>query len=77
VIGQGERGSCAIGIRSSHRDVFSFTHDLKAQHLEGPYDAAARRIDRKFHATAISPSAIYAASTSLSSSKASVPKLSI
>jgi hypothetical protein len=33
---------------------------------QGLYDATARRIDREFHPTEISHSAIYAASTSLS-----------
>ena len=54
--------------------MFTFPNDLKTQRLQGFNDPIARRIDREFHTTVILPSATYAASTSLSSSKTSLPQ---
>jgi hypothetical protein len=51
--------------------MLTLSHDRKAQHLQRFDDPVARRVDREFHTTATLPVATYAASTSLSSSKAS------
>ena len=77
VIGQRQRRGGSVWIRPTHGDVFTLPDDLKPQRLQRRDDPLEWSIDRKFHATPTVPSATYAASTSLSSSKASAPKVSM
>lgn len=77
MIWQGQRSPRAIRVRSHHRNVLPFPHDLESERTECLQNFRLGGVDRKLHPVASEASAMNASMTSSSSSKASFPKLSM